>query len=321
MDPVCHTLVGAALAESGLKRTTALGTATLLIGANLPDVDALTYFAGDSLLWRRGWTHGVLALVVLPFVLTGLALAWDHLVRRRGGRRPDVPARAAPLLGLASVSIASHPLLDWLNNYGVRWLMPFDGTWFYGDTLFIVDPWMWAMLGLGVLASRAVGRRTGYAGASRPARVALVLTALYIVAMLGATRYGRTLVAQAIADEGLPASSRFMVSPVAAHPFVKHVVVDGNGIYYTGRARLLDGVVTLGRWPTTNASDHPAARAAAARPDARGIVDWARFPFYTVEDRGEAWQVRIDDLRYAEDGVASWAALDVTVPKALVSAR
>ena len=32
-----------------------------------------------------------------------------------------------------------QPLLDWLNTYGVRFLMPFDGTWFYGDALFIID--------------------------------------------------------------------------------------------------------------------------------------------------------------------------------------
>ncbi len=46
MDPICHTLVGAALAESGLKKRTALGTATLLIGANLPDMDVLSLHWG-----------------------------------------------------------------------------------------------------------------------------------------------------------------------------------------------------------------------------------------------------------------------------------
>ena len=45
----------------------------------------------------------------------------------------------------------SHPFLDWLNNYGVRLLMPFSDRWFYGDTLFIVDPWLWLILGGGVM--------------------------------------------------------------------------------------------------------------------------------------------------------------------------
>ena len=83
IDPVCHTLVGAALARSGLGRRTALGATALVVGANLPDLDVLAYFDGPAadLEWRRGWTHGVLALVVLPFVLTALLL----LLRRWSG--------------------------------------------------------------------------------------------------------------------------------------------------------------------------------------------------------------------------------------------
>jgi inner membrane protein len=29
----------------------------------------------------------------------------------------------------------------------MRWLMPFNGRWFYGDSLFIIDPWIWLVLG------------------------------------------------------------------------------------------------------------------------------------------------------------------------------
>jgi inner membrane protein len=46
--------------------------------------------------------------------------------------------------------VLTHPALDWLNNYGLRWLMPFDGRWFYGDAVFIIDPWIW--LGFGGIA-------------------------------------------------------------------------------------------------------------------------------------------------------------------------
>src|ERR1041385_7012957 len=85
MDNITHTLVGLALADSGLKRRSRLGTAALLIGANLPDIDALVYFFGrggaSALAFRRGWTHGVLAMVVLPVALTAGLLGWDRLVR------------------------------------------------------------------------------------------------------------------------------------------------------------------------------------------------------------------------------------------------
>ncbi|MCP3104564.1 metal-dependent hydrolase [Myxococcus sp. K15C18031901] len=161
MDNLAHSLVGAWMAEAGLKRATPLATATLVIGANLPDVDGFVTFAGSdaSLYWRRGWTHGVLALALWPFVLTGLMLLWDRHVRRR--RHPDLePARAGPLLLLSTLSILSHPALDWLNTYGVRLLMPFDGTWFYGDTLFIIDPWVWLLAGAAVIMADARSRKS-----------------------------------------------------------------------------------------------------------------------------------------------------------------
>ncbi|MCE9669246.1 metal-dependent hydrolase [Myxococcus stipitatus] len=159
MDNLAHSLVGAWMAEAGLKRATPLATATLVIGANLPDVDGFIAFAGSdaSLYWRRGWTHGVLALALWPFVLTGVMLTWDRFVRRR--RHPErAPARAGPLLLLSTLSILSHPALDWLNTYGVRLLMPFDGTWFYGDTLFIIDPWVWLLAGAAVIMADARSR-------------------------------------------------------------------------------------------------------------------------------------------------------------------
>jgi inner membrane protein len=154
MDPIAHTLVGAALAQTGLGRKTAYGTAALVIGANLPDIDGVSMFTGfdPSLLFRRGWTHGILALVLLPLVLTGLLVLWNRLK----ASSPDGPRlRTGVLLGLSYFAIATHPTLDWLNNYGMRWLMPFEDRWYYGDTLFITDPWIWLMLGGAVFLFRS----------------------------------------------------------------------------------------------------------------------------------------------------------------------
>jgi inner membrane protein len=147
MEPLAHTLAGACLAESGLKRLTPLASSTLIIAANIPDVDGACYLHSADLAfaYRRGLTHGVLAIALLPIALTAAMLALDRVLSRR---RPERP-RASPctLLGLAALGALSHPFLDWLNNYGVRLLMPFSDRWFYGDTLFIVDPWLWLILG------------------------------------------------------------------------------------------------------------------------------------------------------------------------------
>ena len=52
---------GAALGQAGLKRTTGLAMPALIIGANLPDVDAACFFwleGTEHLAFRRGITHG-----------------------------------------------------------------------------------------------------------------------------------------------------------------------------------------------------------------------------------------------------------------------
>jgi inner membrane protein len=146
MDPLTHTFVGASLAQTRFGRVP-LGTATLVIGANLPDIDAATYFLDSqlSLGFRRGWTHGVLALVLLPALLAWVVHQIDRLrCRRYPAATPVSPRR---LMALSYLSVLTHPALDWLNTYGVRLLMPFDGRWFYGDSLFIIDPWVWLLLG------------------------------------------------------------------------------------------------------------------------------------------------------------------------------
>src|SRR5438093_13549123 len=108
MDNLTHSLVGLALAESGLKRRTSLATATLMIGANFPDIDVIAVPLGVGIQWRRGITHGFLALAILPFVLAGIMTLWDRGVRRR--RNPaSAPARYRELLVLSAIAMATHP--------------------------------------------------------------------------------------------------------------------------------------------------------------------------------------------------------------------
>lgn len=159
MDPLAHTLFGGALAETGLKKVTPLATAALLIGANLPDIDGVASLLGPdaSLHLRRGWTHGVLAMALLPLALAGALLLYDRFWRRR--RAPEKPPTSAgAIIALSYLGVLSHPLLDWLNTYGVRLLMPFDDRWFYADALFIIDPWMWLLAASSVVLARSESR-------------------------------------------------------------------------------------------------------------------------------------------------------------------
>ena len=158
MDPLTHSLLGAALAKTPPVRKIPLAAPTLILAANLPDVDVLSYFAGSDagLGFRRGWTHGPLGLALLPLVLTAVIVL---VSRRLSSRQRGAKAPAPAILLLAYLGALTHPVLDWLNTYGVRILMPFDHRWFYGDTLFIVDPWIWIVLGTAVFLGHAMTRR------------------------------------------------------------------------------------------------------------------------------------------------------------------
>ena len=164
LDNLTHALVGAAISKAGAERATPLATATLVIAANAPDIDVLSYARGEyfALAFRRGLTHGWPALLVLPLLVAGAVLGWDRWVRRR--RNPDSePARAGPILALSAIGLATHSTLDWMNTYGLRWGLPFDGAWSYGDALFIIDPWIWLALGGAVFLASDPGR-LGLAG-------------------------------------------------------------------------------------------------------------------------------------------------------------
>jgi len=160
MEPLAHTLAGACLAETGLRRVTPLAGATLVLSATIADIDGACYLHSADLAFglRRGVTHGVAAWFVLPVLVTALMLAWDRFVRRRLSPTAT-PVRPAPLFWLALAGVLTHPALDWVNSYGIRLLMPFSNRWFYGDTLFIVDPWLWLLLGAAVIPAWTARRR------------------------------------------------------------------------------------------------------------------------------------------------------------------
>lgn len=182
MDNLTHSLVGAVLGQAGLKRTTGLAMPALIIGANLPDVDAACFFwleGTEHLAFRRGITHGPPALVLLPLVLAGILWGWDRWQAKRG-TRPEarLPVRFGWLYAMAFIGCLSHPFFDWLNVYGIRLLEPFSSQWFYGDTLFIIDPWLWALLIASVWVSRR--REKGGGEWARPAQFGIAAVMAYI---------------------------------------------------------------------------------------------------------------------------------------------
>jgi inner membrane protein len=312
MDPITHTMAGAVMARAGLDRrgTLPLAGATLMLAANAPDIDIFVMFVGNyaGLAFRRGWTHGPLALLALPLALTGLMVAFDRLVRRRGARgasRAPVDARATLLIAL--VGTMSHPLLDWLNTYGIRLLMPFSGEWFYGDAVFIVDPWLWLMLA----AALVPWRRT-------PGRVRLFgsVAVAYVLAMIVASRIAEPIAGLAADAAGIKDVEEVMYQPAPARPHRGSVIAATADAYHRGsfawlpddgeRVSFDSAPIARGDWAS------PAVVQALSHDDVRDYLTWSRFPFVRTEEGPDGVVVRFGDVRFT-DGPAGGGLQGVRV--------
>lgn len=356
MDPLTHTLVGANLAVTRLGNKTRFAAAALLIGVNAPDIDAITYVFADSdfsLGFRRGWTHGILALVVFPFVLTGSLLLYDRHRPTAGAR-----ARAGWLLLLSTLAILTHPFLDWLNTYGMRWLMPFDGTWFYGDSVFIMDPFLWIVLGAGWLAGRipsaklislwafftaaiawvVSGRNMSYLiivgiiavvllavllwRPSDPDRVgrklatsALIVATIYIGGRLAVHQATVSAASRQLVQRGLE-PSRLLASPHPFDPLHWDVVAEVGQVYRYGDFDWRDRLLVIEDHRIPLPEDSPLWDAAQRDPSVQGYMDWVRFPWYEVRRNPEGTFVHIMDARRARRVTSGFGGVAVRVEEA-----
>ena len=147
MDNIAHSLVGLTSAKAGLDRLSPYATAVCVISANAADADFVSLF-GDRwtlLQYHRGITHSVVGTIAIGILIPALAYAIERIVSSIRQRPPRIRFRG--LLLASMVAAATHPVMDWTNNYGVRPLLPWSGRWFYGDLVFIVDPYIWLTLG------------------------------------------------------------------------------------------------------------------------------------------------------------------------------
>ena len=279
MDNLTHSLVGALIGQTGLKKKTGLAMPALIIGANLPDVDAACFFWLDGvehLAFRRGITHGPPALVLLPMILALILYGWDRWQSSRG-KRPEgrIPVHFGWLYGLALLGCLTHPALDWLNVYGIRLLEPFSSEWFYGDVLFIIDVWLWLMMGFGLWWSLRKEKRGG--DWRMVARNVLAICGLYLVTNYMISAWDRATTTSFGETISSPPPVAFWVR--------ESIGVSGSGTFYIEGEK-------VGNAPLT-ACDLEAARAADRQVDA--FLFWSRAP---VLDRLEDGTYQLGDARY-----------------------
>jgi inner membrane protein len=170
VDNITHTLIGALIGEgaartappaadepaAAIRRT--LFLAVMIVGSNLPDSDLVYLLVDDSklsyLLEHRGHTHTVAGAIVGSALMLAACALFLRLRRLRLPSRDwiwlSALALGAPLL---------HVAMDAFNTYGVHPWWPVDNRWFYGDSVFIVEPLFWASAASLVLLFRSLVAR------------------------------------------------------------------------------------------------------------------------------------------------------------------
>jgi inner membrane protein len=242
-----------------------------------------------------------------------LVSKWRRRARPTSDARAVVPRR---LLFLSFAAILSHPALDTLNTYGVRWLMPFSDRWLYGDALFIVDPWLWLLLGTGVVWSWLLRRRRSTAQ-ELPARLVLCITMLYVAGMSVSGVLARHTIARKSEELFNGRVARIMAAPIPVTPLTRRFVLEQDSVYRVGMFHWLADpqvdVTSLRSFPRARPV-HPALTAAESTQVMRRFLSWARYPTFAIQQIGaDSYLVQVIDLRYAGDSGRGFGTLRVPI--------
>ena len=297
MDNLTHSLAGWALGQAGLKTQSRKGLAALTLGANMPDIDVFFGNAPwDPLAIHRGFTHGLVGgVLVLPPVLAGLLWLLDRWQLRRGlVFKSRLPMHFGWLVALAYIGAITHPFLDLLTTYSVQLFSPLSRAWYHADALFIIDLWIWLLLGTSIFISR----RREKAGKEwrRLPRAAIALVAAYIGANLLITDS-----ADALVREARPQAQAIFASPPPFLSWRRDIVWREDHCY--GRAAydpFGKGFVAASGCAPTNMDD-PLVRDAIRRDAGlRKFLKWSVMPQAEVTRRKCTVRVTIGDARYGD---------------------
>ena len=290
MDNLTHSMLGAVLGQTGLKRRSGLGMPALIIGANIPDIDATCTFLGtQSLAMRRGLTHGPVAMLILPLLLTGILIAWDRWQGARGTRPADrLPVNPRWLLGLAFIGTFSHPVFDWLNSYGIRLLEPFSHQWFYGDMIFIIDIVLWPLLIGGYIWSRRAEKRNS-GDWRRRGRAILAAVFAYIGANAAITGVAEARTARWV-DQIAGSKPDLVVANPVPFAFWRREMLwrTQDGRYGSYPFTIFASAPPTPAPPVqlTGMNDPRIPARVAASPDAQAFLFWSRMPLAHFDGDG-----------------------------------
>jgi inner membrane protein len=216
VDPVTHTLTGVTAANAFFRRRVGPEAVPILaVAANLPDLDASSYFVGGprALLLRRTFGH---SLLLIPIWAAALALILGFLYPR---------IRWRTRFGLALLGCAMHLFFDLINSFGVVLLWPLSDWRPELAIVFILDFILTGLLAAPLIAAVVKRLRPRLVALSR---LSAASVAIYL-ALCGVSRAMavRTLAAAAAAHGITPSFACVFPEPLGPHRW-RGVVREGD---------------------------------------------------------------------------------------------
>lgn len=281
MDPVTHTLLGAAIGESFFrKRFGAKAVVVSLWAANLPDIDALVLLTGDpgAVLLRRSFGH---SLFLLPLWIAGLT--WIFKKKYEDIETPDLAL-------IIAVNCMGHLVFDLINSFGVQLFWPLSLMRPELAIIFIIDL---TLAGLLIAPHLARLKSDWEPALVRASRASLVSVAFYLTMAF----VGRQLALGQLTHEAGDKGFRYaFAEPFGAHRWRGVAKEDGAWKMF-----LIDSSRDTMTPPITERDDaeHEAAQAAAQTPFGRRLLTFFKAPIWTVERTVEGGAtVSVRDLRF-----------------------
>jgi inner membrane protein len=317
LDNLTHSLVGLTAARAGLEKLSPGATLLCVLAANAPDSDIVVLAFGDRwtlLQHHRGITHSIVGVIALAVILPLIFYGIDRLWSRYKDQPPHTKLKGLMLASF--IASATHPLLDWTNNYGIRFFLPWSQKWSYGDLVFIVDPYIWLILGGAVVLLWIKGTRERWG--SKIAYVALALVVCYWISLAfahsRAVARGNEEAAKMANGESV---LRLAAMPRLANPFRWDCVFETDRAMYRFNLGLLsDSPRNPVRYEKPGPELKPVVDYVSQQRSARIFLGFARFPVLKLADPGCTTRtlVQLADLRYTEPGRSRGAfSLDLPI--------
>lgn len=282
MDPVTHTLSGMllmrAVTSSHTQHAQQLPLRERIIAGSMaaafPDSDVILRLI-DTLIylnWHQGPTH---SLVMLPFWAFLLA----HLFSGLTGRRYPWRSFFVP----ACLGIMIHILGDLVTAYGLMLFPPFSTQRFSLPLVFVIDPWLTAIILAGLVLSAIFPAKRVYA-------VAILIGIVAYVSFLWMLHEEAMQVGKAHAAEKMLDQQAVSVLPQPLSPFNQMVIIRDGTELHVARINLRRNTLLK----CTDSGSLLCHMAAAYRPLA--MASWqsyslhdSRSPEYAALSH-EAWQ-------------------------------